>query len=213
LRARTGAAAVALAAALTACSSSTTFPTAGSTLPATTTPIASEPTSFRELAQRLVARVPPEFELQADNVGDTGPSDLAKAVKDDGAPGAEAALRAEGFVRGYQRLWAGPKDAEIIVYVYQFATPTGAAKDFARDNAAIHSEAPPGATAFTVAGIPAGSSEALAGKSSDVSAAIVLFTTGAYNVQVISHGPALAGLQARAAQIAQDQYQRLHRGP
>src|SRR6478672_4401036 len=78
------------------------------------------PTSFKELQARVVAKAPDGFVAQTAGVYDTGPTDLAKAVKDDGAPNAHKLLRSEGFVRGYQRIWKGPEHAGIIVFLYQF---------------------------------------------------------------------------------------------
>ena len=68
-------------------------------------PAGSAPHSFAALEALVISSVPVGFVAQPDAVGDTGPSDLAKAARDDGQPDALQALRAEGFVRGYQRLW------------------------------------------------------------------------------------------------------------
>ena len=197
------------AAALTACSSdkptTTTAPTtAPTTVAASATSIPGAPTSDRELEALLVSTVPAGFVVQPDDVGDTGPSDLAKAIRDDGSASAEA-LRSEGFVRGYQRLWIGPRDAEIIVFVYQFENEAGATADHKRSTSLLAGEVE--TTAFTVDGIPGAT--AISGSADDISAAIVAFQTGVFNVQVVANGPALAGLQARVSTIAQDQHDRL----
>ncbi len=176
-------------------------------VPVTTT--LAPPASIEELEARLVASVPGEFILQPDDVGDTGPSDLAKAVRDDGSAGAEQALRSEGFVRGYQRLWIGPSDAEIIVFLYQFETPAGADAHFQRARAYLTAVTPPGATTFMVNGLPPTQSYAFAGSSTDLSAAIVLYGSGVFNVQVVCNGPESTDLEARASAIAKDQYDRL----
>jgi len=157
----------------------------------------------------MVTEVPAGFILQPDDVGDTGPSDLAKAVRDDPTPGAEEALRAEGFVRGYQQLWVGPRDTEIILFVYQFETETGAQADFQRAKANLAADGIPGAKPFTVSDLPAGRSNAVSGSSADFAAAIVQVTSGVYNVQVVSNGPSPAGLEARASSVAKDQLNRL----
>jgi hypothetical protein len=184
---------------LTSCSSKT-----DRTAPVSTTLAA--PASIEELEARVVAVVPDGFTVQPDDVGDTGPSDLAKAVRDDGLPGAEQALRSSGFVRGYQRLWIGPGDAEIIVIVYQFGSSAGADAYFQRGKANLTAVAPPGATPFTVEGIPPSKSTAVVGSSEDLAAAIVLFTSGVFIVQVVCNGPAVTGLQACASAIAKDQH-------
>ncbi|MGI9079520.1 MAG: hypothetical protein ACR2GF_01630 [Acidimicrobiales bacterium] len=186
---------------VTSCSSAKTT---SATLP--TTP---PPRSDQELAARLVTAVPDGFLVQPDNVGDTGPSDLAKAVRDDDTPGAEQALHADGFVRGYQRLWVGPGDAQVIVILYQFANPAGATAYFGRAKAQATDPPVAGAAPFTVTGLPPGQSSAAAGTSGDTSAAFIVFTAGVFTGQVVCNGPALAGLQARATAVAEDQYGRL----
>lgn len=65
------------------------------------------------------------FAQQPDEVGDTGPSDLAKAVRDDGQPDAEPTLQGDGFRAGYQRLWLNDADEELVLFVYEFCKPDG----------------------------------------------------------------------------------------
>ncbi len=178
---------------------STTVPATGSTVPASST----------SLEHLLIANVPKGFTRQADDVGDTGPSDLAKAIRDDDDPRAGKAFRAEGFLRGYQRLWMGPNQSEILVFVYQFATAAGAKHDFERDKAALQAEQPPGAKTFSIPGFPPATTAAILGTSTDTSAAIALFTVGPYNAQVVSHGTDPAGLQQRTTKLATDQRNRL----
>ena len=180
-----------------------------STTAAPTPSTAVGPASDKELAALLVTEVPSGFALQLDSVGDTGPSDLAKAIRDDPTPGAARALRDEGFVRGYQRLWLGPNDAQIIVFLYQFGTEAGAVADYERSNALLPDLMPTGATTFTVDGLPEGHSTGVVGSADGSSAALVQFTTGVYNVQVVSNAALVGGLQARVSDIAQDQFDRL----
>jgi hypothetical protein len=78
------------------------------------------------LVPRLLAEVPAGYEQQPDNVGDTGPSDFEKAVRDEGSPDARRVLEADGFVAGYQRLWTRDEDGTIIDFVYRFSAPGGA---------------------------------------------------------------------------------------
>jgi len=177
----------------------TTAPADGATVPAQST----------SLEHLLIANVPKGFTRQADDVGDTGPSDLAKAIRDDDDPRAGKAFRAERFLRGYQRLWVGPKQSEILVFVYQFATAAGAKHDFERDKAALQAEQPPGSKTFSIPGFPAATSTAILGTSTDTSAAIALFTVGPYNAQVVSHGTDPAGLQQQTTKLATDQRNRL----
>jgi hypothetical protein len=71
-----------------------------------------------ELESATVDDVPDGFERQPDDAGDTGPSDQAKAISDDGEDGAEEAL-AE-FRRGYQWLWEDANGNQLISFVYEF---------------------------------------------------------------------------------------------
>ena len=226
MKARNAACAAALIATLvpSSCSSTSDRTTASATTtsssstkatdrarPSAVTPAGTKvgPSSDSELAALLVTTVPTGFTQQADDVGDTGPSDLAKAVRDDDTPGVADALRKEGFVRGYQRLWVGPNDAEIIMFVYQFGSATGAQADFDRNRPNVVRQAPPGSAPFPVDGLPAVGTAALAAMSEDGAAAVVLFTTGVYTVQVVCNAPSSAGLQERVSGIARDQYARL----
>jgi len=183
------------------CSSSTTT--------STTLPTTPPPRSDQELEARLVTAVPDGFLAQPDTVGDTGPSDLAKAARDEGTPAAEQALQADAFVRGYQRLWVGPGDAEIIVVLYQFADPAGATAYFGRAKAQSTDPPVAGTAPFTATGLPPGQSSAAAGTSGSTSAAFIVFTTGVFTGRVVCNAPALAGLQERANAVADDQFRRL----
>jgi hypothetical protein len=124
--------AVAAALVLTGCSSSSS--SGGPSFPPQPTESASPlvtsvPVSFADLQALIVADVPAGFVEQPDSVGDTGPSDLAKATRDDhGAPHPRRELTRTRFVRGYQRLWLGPQSTQLIVFIYQFSKPAGAVK-------------------------------------------------------------------------------------
>jgi hypothetical protein len=165
------------------------------------------------LAARIVTKVPAGFVVQPFNVGDTGPSDLAKAIRDDGARDAAVVFRTEGFVRGYQQLWSGPQQAQIIVFLYQFKSAAGARKDYLRGTRGSDAKAPRGAHKFAVPGLPAGQAVGAAGIATDGAAAIVEFSTGVFDVQIVCNGPkvssAVKTLQARVTSIAEDQFSRL----
>lgn len=60
------------------------------------------------------------FVLQDDAVDDTGPSDLAKASRDDEQVDAASALTDLRFRRGYQRFWANDAEQRLVVFVYEF---------------------------------------------------------------------------------------------
>jgi hypothetical protein len=166
------------------------------------------PRNIAELEARIVSKVPSGFVEQSPPAYDTGPSDLAKAIKDDGEPNAGKALRSEKFVRGYQRIWIGPEHDQIIVFVYQFEL-NGARRDFARSTRRFDSKPPPGGHKFAMPGLPPEQALGIAGSDKNAAAAIVYFTTGVFNVQVNCNGSRLAGLQARAIAIARDQLRRL----
>ncbi len=205
--ARIGLAALAFALASTACSSSSTPPSAPDVN------ASGAPTSFDELSAHIITTVPNGFVLQPDSVGNTGPSTLEKAINDDGQPDAATALRNEGFVRGYQRLWGGPDDAQIIVFLSQFETPEGARRAFAREKGNYASELPPGVHVkkFAVPGMPADRSLGIAGSDNTGAAGIVYFTTDVYAVQINCNTTTPQRLQTRATAIAQAQFNRLNR--
>ena len=170
--------------------------------------------AFAQLAAQIITSVPAGFVLQPDHVGNTGPSNLAKAVKDDGTAGAKEALTTEGFVRGYQRLWSGPAQAQIIVFLYQFASSGGARQDFVRGTKQFSGTPPPSihVNKFSTA-LPTAQSLGIAGtgQGNSGAAAVIYFTTGVYNVQINCIGPTLPGLQARVTALAADQLSRLRR--
>lgn len=81
----------------------------------------------RTLAPMIVEEVE-GFTQEADDVGETGPSDLAKAILDDGERDAERVLNETGFRGGYQRLWSNEAGDEVILFVYEFCKEDGAAR-------------------------------------------------------------------------------------
>ena len=149
------------------------------------------------------------FVEQPPDAYDTGPSDLAKAIKDDGEPNAGKILRAEKFVRGYQRIWIGPEHAQIIVFVYQFESKAGARRDYARTTRDFDTKPPAGVHKFVMPGLSRDQAVGVAGSEKGAAAAVVYFTTAAFNVQINCNGPRLEGLRAQAIAIAKDQLRRL----
>ena len=206
--ARVGTAVALVAVLLGACSSSSPK-SAGTTTTKPSTGTHAVPTSFKELQARIVTKVPSGFVAQAPGAYDTGPSDLAKAIRDDGGPNAGKILRAEKFVRGYQRIWIGPEHAQIIVFVYQFDSRVGARRDYARYTRVFDSKLPPGTHRFVIGGLPASQSLGVAGSDKTGGAALAYFTKGVFNVEINCNAPTTAGLQAQATAIAKDQYNRL----
>jgi hypothetical protein len=160
------------------------------------------------LAAKLLANVPAGYARQSDDVGDTGPSDLDKAVKDDGNADARTVLTKDGFVAGYQALWQ-KDDGQIIDFLYQFTSATGA-NDYANrtyaDGFSGSTDAKP--TTFAVAGIPG--AKGLEGHDTDGTSDVVVFTSGGYLVQLVVAGPDAS--PAFVTRLAQEQYSKLRTG-
>jgi hypothetical protein len=76
--------------------------------------------------ESLMPEPPDGFRQESDDVGDTGPSDFAKAARDDGTDEAAEILTDAGFLAGYQRLWSNNPDEELILFVYEFCDDAGA---------------------------------------------------------------------------------------
>lgn len=150
------------------------------------------------LEPKVLTDVLAGYTREADDVGDTGPSDLEKAIRDDGEDGAREAL--VNFVAGYQRLWT-KGDNEIVVFLYQFTSADGASKYAKR-----WTDGSDGSTAeFAVAGI-AGAKGFTSTDDEEPGAAIV-FTRGVYLVQLVMSGT--DGSEANATRLAKAQFDRL----
>jgi hypothetical protein len=150
-----------------------------------------------ELEAKVAIEVPAGFEQQTDDVGDTGPSDLDKAVRDDGGKKARAELVADGFRRGYQRLWVDGQDDELIVFLYEFCDNDGATKYRDGGIADITAE---GLAKFDTVGIT--DSVGYSGTAEDATVAVVSTVSGPYGIHVIADGStdvALTDLQTLAA--------------
>ena len=172
------------------------------TIATSTTTKAPTAVDAASLEQFLIADVPAGFVRQADDVGDTGPSDLEKAIRDDGEDDARAVLTKAGFLAGYQRLWVNAADDELIVFLYQFKDGAGAGSYQDRTLAGAED-----ATAFNVAGVP--SAKGLQHVDSELASTAVFYTKGPYLVQIISNASAPAGQTDVVTRLAAAQYQRL----
>lgn len=155
------------------------------------------------LVARLLVELPPGYERQPDDVGDTGPSDLDKAVRDDGAPDARQVLEADGFVAGYQRMWAKDQEGLIVDFVYQFSSPAGAVHYRDRTLQSLAGE--PGATELAVPGVPGATGVRIV--EDDEHTAVVFVTRGGLLGQVVVVGPD-AGTDAVPVALARQQYDR-----
>jgi hypothetical protein len=175
---------------------------------ATTTSVAVDASDPAGLEALLVDAVPAGFVVQSDDVGDTGPSDLEKAVHDQGGtPEDRDFLVRNGFRRGYQRLWQNGEDDQLIVFLYEFSGAPGAkaqADTVAEQLSSGDGEAP---------GLPfdPGIAGALGFRSPDPSnpGAVVAFGKSRYAVQIVRLGGEAATIQTEVTQIARAQFDRL----
>jgi hypothetical protein len=160
-----------------------------------------------ELEALMVSEVPTGYVLQPDDVGDTGPSDLDKAARDQGEDPAEsrAFLEEAGFRRGYQRLWLDPERRRIIVFVYEFTDRAGAlsqldeASELAEAQGIVATGSIEGILGSTVLHAPAPLGATAAG----------MFVKGSSAVQVIADGDTRAEAESILTRVARDQFDRL----
>ena len=159
----------------------------------------------------LITLLPAEYAQIDDSEADTGPSDLAKAVSDDGGADAEAVLTAAGFVNGYQRSWqTDDQSSLIIVFLYQFSKADGAASYADRTLDTFDTDAVLKAVPFKVDGIPGASGRSLTNLEADGRlASAVLFSKTGYLVQIVVVGPTDNANQILVRQLALDQFNRL----
>lgn len=164
--------------------------------------------SIDELGKKLNISVPDGYMLQPDAVGDTGPSDLEKAARDDGEADARDVLTRTRFVRGYQRQWNRSEDDEIVSYVYQFADNAGAAEYTNRLTAdAGAPTAGANIARFSVDTIPG--SVGINGSDPNFATSSVTFVKGPYSVQMVVNGSTPTGLETLVSALAEEQYSRL----
>jgi hypothetical protein len=158
--------------------------------------------------QLVVDRVPTGFSVQPDDVGDTGPSDLAKAVRDQGGTSQDREfLVRNGFVRGYQRLWADADDNELIVFLYEFEDASGARAQADAVASELQTTSDVALTRFQPEGIPG--AVGLESVDPDLPGVIVIFTKSGYWGMVRLLRPETDLARAQAVTVARDQYERL----
>jgi hypothetical protein len=169
--------------------------------------VSSVAESMEDLEKALDISVPDGFVRQPDSVGDTGPSDLEKAILDDGGDDARDILTKARFVRGYQRMWTRSGD-EIVSYVYQFADTAGAVEYTNRLN--TDSLAPTEGASISPFDVP-DISGAVGVNTSDptLSGSSVTFVKGPYSVQLVVSGSTPTGLEGLVTALAEEQYSRL----
>lgn len=215
LRARLWSVPALIAILISGCTSSGTPQHSGASATSTqsqSAPKSRYPTSSAGLQALLVHRVPKGFVRKPDSYGDTGPSDLDKAIRDDrGAPDPRAVLTSAGFVRGYQRLWQQRDTAQVIVFIYQFGTRRGATsyerysvREGERMLAKQHVSAHP----FKVTGLPSDAVAVFARVHGRVVAQVEC-TVGPFALQVAANGPPQTPVRTNASTVAQAQSARL----
>jgi hypothetical protein len=164
----------------------------------------------------ILATVPSGYARDPDDVGQTGPTDAAKAAQDDVSRTARHALVVTGFVAGYQRQWTSPDGYTIDTdFLYQFQSAKGA-QGYAQhwqDTLLRTNQQSFALQSFTPAFIPGGSG--LEGRDKTGSTAVVIFAKGLYAVEAtVNAGTALPGAVAvdesgAATSLAAAQYSKL----
>jgi hypothetical protein len=187
---------------------------AGSTTtrPAGPTTIAGPPPP--QLADLILANGPAGFVRQSDDLGDTGPTNLAKASDDDNSADARDALLSAGFTDGYQRLWtnvdaSGSTLDQDYLFLYRFATPEGAQAWMQHwRETLLTTNGKTAVQPFTPELIP-GAVGLAANTPKQGSTGVVLFTKGQYAVQALVVGGPNVDQSVGADDIAYAQYQQL----
>jgi hypothetical protein len=164
--------------------------------------------TYEDLSKALNIAAPNGYLLQPDQVGDTGPTDIVKASRDDGGNDAQEFLARTGFVRGYQRQWSRSTDDDFVVYLYQFGNNAGAV-EYTNRLTTEATTATAGVTIerFDVAGI--GGAMGVNASDPTFASSSVTFVKGPYSVQIIVNSKKLTALEALASAIAEEQYSRL----
>jgi len=176
--------------------------------PTTTTTAPKIAASYDDLSRAIITAVPASYVVQPNDVGDTGPSDLAKAARDDGSADARAVLTQDHFVRGYQRLWAKPDSEQVVAFLYQFTDHAGAVDYGARSLAdAAKSDPSLTMTPFDVPGIDGATGVTV--HAATFTSSSVMFAKGPYLVQMLVNGPTATGQSDMVRTLAADQFARL----
>ncbi len=195
-------------------SASSRSTTGGGATPSTTggVPSTTAPAGVAQLGDLVLSSAPSGFVLQPDDQAQTGPTNLAKAATDDvwvqDTNAARQILRGAGFLHGYQRQWQSTDGVDQnFIFLYQFATPEGAASYVQHWQETIGAHSPFPLTPFSPAYVPGGIG--LAGSDNNGSSAQVLFSKGPYAVQAVVTGQPLTDQSGAAGALALAQYARL----
>lgn len=186
--------------------------------PGTTTTTTAEPAdgcaaddkNADEMISLTVEAVPEGFELQPDDVGDTGPSNLDKAASDDGEDDAERTLTDLKFRRGYQWLWATAAEEQIVSFVYEFCNGAGARGYLERGQEIVAAD-PVEPVVFDVPELEG--EVAFAGEDQGSAVAVVDMVDGPYYVRIFAYATAGSlpadALNARAGAVMVAQLEQL----
>lgn len=177
--------------------------TSGLTAAPPTTPVARAGVhSTIELEARLITAPSLAYVQVPDSIAKSGPSDRAKAVRDDGGSGAAAALTRARFVRGYQRMWGTPSRDLVGTIVYQFESTTGA-RSYGTRMRRIVGQGTHGLRLVAVPGRPAAVVGVVANRGKFVAA--VIRTSGPFLIDIECAGGNAAAVRRLAIRLAADQ--------
>lgn len=162
--------------------------TTSATTTTTAAPVTQPTAPATGLAALISDTVPSGYPRQADDIGQTGPTNIAQAADVDVSQNARRALLVTGFVTGYQRQWTSPDGYTIDqIFLYQFETPKGA-QGYAQHwhDTLVKTNSGSPLQSFTPAFIPG----ALGLKTQDKtgSTAVVMYAKGIYAVEATVNG-------------------------
>lgn len=181
---------------------------AGSEATPTTRAGTSDGLALAQIERLLISRVPPGFVVAPEATTDTGPTDLATAVRHQGGTAEIRTFFEEnGFNGGYQRLWVDPANHELLVFLYQYSSSEGAKAQSRQIEESIRANED-AATLRTFFPDTPGSIGLLAPQR-NVWIAAVLFAKGDYWAMIRLAGPDGDAVRTQAAELAQAQWDRL----
>jgi hypothetical protein len=155
----------------------------------------------------MLTSVPRGLVLDSDQEADTGATNLAKAIQDAVAPDAATVLKGAGFVAGYQRSWADADQVQHdVVFLYQFATPAGAARYVTSRVSELESVNSQQLSPFSV--LIAGA-VGLHNETANSSFGVVVAPKGVYVVEAVSTDASTLNQSLNAVALANAQLQRL----
>lgn len=174
----------------------------------TTLPDVSDGLPLTQLENLLISRVPEGFSMVPDERGETGPTDLATAVRHQGGtPSVRTFFEDNQFTGGYQRLWTNANRHELVVFLYQYASPGGAQAQAEEIERSIRANEDSSRLRSFVPDVPGG--VGLLAPQGNLWIAAVLFAKGHYWGMVRLSATDVDGARAQATTVARDQYQRL----